>query len=63
MSDSLKSKLKATRKRLGITQKQLAARLEIPLPTIVSWENDQRTPYPFTARQIVKALDAMTKDS
>lgn len=50
--------LKETRKRMGVSQQQLADRLEISLPGISQWESNRRSPKPDTVRRIAKALEA-----
>jgi DNA-binding transcriptional regulator YiaG len=44
MSEQLARQLKELRAALGLSQTQAAARLGIPRRTLISWENDQRTP-------------------
>lgn len=38
------ARLKAIRKRLGITQEEAAAQTDVSIHTWVAWENDQRRP-------------------
>lgn len=59
MSEELVRKLKATRERLGLTQKQLAEMLQTPLPTYIHWENDQRTPRGFALKALLETLEKM----
>lgn len=42
--------LKQTRKRLGLSQAQLARLLEVATQTISHWETDHQSPPPFLYR-------------
>ena len=44
------------RKRLGLTQVQLAAKLDVPLDTLRNWEQGQRYPT-GPAKALLKSLD------
>lgn len=57
MSEALKIKIKAAREKAGLTQKQLAEKLGIPLPTVIAWENNQRTPKGLSLLALNAALD------
>lgn len=59
MSEELVRKLKAARERLGVTQKQMAERLQCPLPTYIKWENDQATPRGFALKALLETLEKM----
>lgn len=48
--------IKAARKRVGITQAELAKRLKIPFQSISQWERDVRNPKIETLKSIAKAL-------
>ena len=50
-------RIKAARKRVGITQAELAKRLKIPFQSISQWERDIRNPKIETLKSIAKALD------
>lgn len=49
-------RIRAARKKAGMTQKQLAEKLGIPYQSIGQWENDQRNPKWETLERISKAL-------
>jgi len=51
-------KLKAHRQRLGLTQAELAALLEVPARTHWEWESGKTTPYAITQEG---ALARLTK--
>lgn len=59
MSKELKNKLKAAREKSGLTQKQFAEKIGVPYRTLVSWENDQRTPRGLALKALNAALDAI----
>lgn len=46
--------VKALRKDLGITQKELAESLGVSLPTITRWENDVFRPAQLAARELMR---------
>lgn len=56
------SLIRQLRKRLGLTQEQLAARIGVTFPTINRWENGRTTPSPLALRTIVELLHAMGDD-
>lgn len=62
MSEELKNKLKAAREKLGLTQKQFAEKIGVPYRTLVSWENDQRTPRGFALTALMEKLDAILSE-
>ena len=49
-------RIKAARKKAGMTQKELAKKLDIPYQSIGQWENDQRNPKIETLQRISNAL-------
>jgi DNA-binding XRE family transcriptional regulator len=49
-------KLKALRKRLGLTQAQAAEKAGVATRTWISWENDQRAPGRLTQRLLKVAF-------
>lgn len=49
-------RIKAARKKAGMTQKELAKKLDIPYQSIGQWENDQRNPKIETLQRISHAL-------
>lgn len=49
-------RIKAARKKAGMTQKELAEKLGIPYQSIGQWENDQRNPKLETLQRISNAL-------
>jgi DNA-binding transcriptional regulator YiaG len=57
MSEELKRKIKEARALAGVTQKQLAAILGVPLPTLVHWENNQATPRGLALQALNAKLD------
>ena len=61
MSKELARKVKEAREKVEETQQQFAQRLGVPLPTLISWENDQRTPRGFALKALNDALDAILK--
>lgn len=63
MSEELKRKLKLARQLLGLTQKAMAEKLSLPLPTLVAWENDQRTPRGFALTQLNAMLDSLISEA
>ncbi len=44
--------IKAIRRKLGLTQEQLAHRLGVSFVTVNEWENGKRKPSPLARRQI-----------
>lgn len=62
MSEELRRKLKAAREKLGLSQAQASKEWGIPKPTLISWENDQRTPTGFALKQIMGMLDKILKE-
>lgn len=56
-------RLLALRKRLEITQQQLAAMLRVRLRTIEAWESGRSTPPPEFLERIVKVLDTARSQS
>ncbi len=59
MSQELKDKLKLARLLAGLSQSQAAAAWSVPLKTLISWENDARTPRGFTLNQLNAMLDGV----
>jgi len=57
MSEELRRKLKAARAKLKLSQSQAAKSWGIPLRTLISWENNQRTPRGFALTAITEKLD------
>lgn len=57
MSKELADKLKAAREKLGLSQAQAAEAWGMPRRTLISWENDQRTPRGFALQQLNQMLD------
>jgi len=50
-------RIKAARKRAGLTQKELGERLGITYQTVAQWENDLRNPKYDTLERLADALD------
>ena len=59
MSKELANKLKMAREKLGLSQAQAAQAWGIPKPTLIKWENDQRTPTGFSLTQLNAMLDGI----
>ena len=53
---TLGEKLKALRDRLGLTQEQAAAKLEISVRTYQNWEQDRAAPDRFVLKHIEATL-------
>lgn len=49
-------RIKAARKRAGLTQKELGSRLGVSYQTVAQWENDLRSPKQETLQRIATAL-------
>lgn len=50
-------RIKEARKKAGLTQKELGAKLGIAYQTLAQWENDLRNPKQETIRRIADALN------
>lgn len=61
MSKELANKLKAARLKLGLSQAQAALKWGIPKPTLIKWENDQRTPTGYALAQLNAMLDEILR--
>lgn len=59
MSEELKNKLKATREKLGMTQKQFAEKMGVSYKTLVDWEQNRSTPRGFALQALNEKLDAI----
>lgn len=59
MSEELRRKLKAAREKLGFSQPQAAKHWDIPLNTLINWENNRRTPDAFKMKVLTEKLDAI----
>lgn len=57
MSEELRNRLKEARAKLGLSQSQAAKAWGIPKPTLVAWENDQRTPRGLALTMLMEKLD------
>lgn len=55
-------KIKEARKRVGMTQKELAQKLGIPFQGISQWENDLRNPKLETLQKIADAIGVPISD-
>lgn len=55
---TVEERIKQARKKAGITQEDLGAKLEVSSSMIVQYETNKRTPKYETVRRIVAALDA-----
>lgn len=56
MSDSVGSRIKALRKAAGLTQKNLALKVDVEPATECNWENGYRTPSLEALLNIIEAL-------
>jgi transcriptional regulator with XRE-family HTH domain len=54
-SSSMGGRVETERKRLGITQSDLAAKIGVTQGTVSRWESNQATPDPKTARLLREA--------
>lgn len=59
MSEELRLKLKSARAKLGLSQSEAASAWGINKKTLISWENDLRTPRGFALTAILEKLDAI----
>lgn len=55
---NLGANIKRVRKGAGVTQKELAERLQVYQKDISRWENNELTPSALTLAKICKELDA-----
>ncbi|MDB6132270.1 MAG: helix-turn-helix protein [Verrucomicrobiales bacterium] len=62
MSQDLRAKLKAARKKLEITQTEAAKAWGVPLGTLICWENNKRHPTPFTHGMLNMMLDEILEE-
>ena len=54
--------IKAARKKAGMTQKELGAKLGVAYQTLAQWENDLRNPKLDTLQRIASALGVPVQD-
>ncbi|MGB6231440.1 MAG: helix-turn-helix transcriptional regulator [Litorimonas sp.] len=54
---SLATRLKSSRKKLGLSQAELARQVDVSQPTIANWERGGHIPRPDALQRIAKALD------
>lgn len=54
--------IKAARKKAGMTQKELGAKLGVAYQTLAQWENDLRNPKLDTLQRIAAALGVPVQD-
>nr|DAM27996.1 MAG TPA: helix-turn-helix domain protein [Caudoviricetes sp.] len=57
----MSSKIQEARKAAGLTQEEMAEKLEIPKSTIEKWEMGIRIPPPWAEKLIVEKLRRMKK--
>ncbi|RYY52276.1 MAG: XRE family transcriptional regulator [Chitinophagaceae bacterium] len=62
MSQELRARLKAARKKLEFTQVQAAQAWGVPVNTLICWENDQRTPAAFSLKMLNSMLDEILSE-
>ena len=55
---NLGENIKKARKAAGVTQKELAERLQVYQKDISRWENNELTPNPITLAKICRELNA-----
>ena len=53
------NEIRAARKRLGLTQKELSEKLEIPKRTIEDWEGGRRNPPEWVKRLVLEKMREM----
>ncbi|MDD2627110.1 MAG: helix-turn-helix transcriptional regulator [Candidatus Methanomethylophilus sp.] len=53
------NEIRAARKRLGLTQKELSEKLDIPKRTIENWEGGVRTPPEWVKRLVLEKMGEM----
>jgi DNA-binding XRE family transcriptional regulator len=61
MSEEIARKLKAARAKMEETQEQFAKRIGVAADTVISWENDRRTPRGLALEALNAKLDAILK--
>lgn len=54
--------IKAYRKKLGITQSELAERMGINKATVAMWETDKRNPTIYTLKKLAKIFGCTTDE-
>lgn len=59
MEKTFPEKLKAARKRTGLTQKGLADRTLIPFRTIQDWEGEKHIPPTYVQRFVLNELESL----
>lgn len=57
MSKEVADRLKLARTKVGETQREFALRMGVPQRTLISWENDQRTPRGLALEALTSRLD------
>jgi DNA-binding transcriptional regulator YiaG len=57
MSKLVASKLKLARQKLELTQEGMAEKLGVPSQTLISWEQDRRTPRGLALTALNQRLD------
>lgn len=62
MSEELANKLKAARRKLGLSQSEAAKAWGISPRTLQKWEQDQRTPRGLALRLLLEKLDAILSE-
>ncbi|RYD37402.1 MAG: XRE family transcriptional regulator [Verrucomicrobiaceae bacterium] len=62
MSQDLRAKLKAARRKLEITQTEASKAWGVPLGTLICWENNKRHPTPFTRSMLDMMLDEILEE-
>jgi DNA-binding transcriptional regulator YiaG len=56
---TLQRKLKSARRKLGLTQVAMAAKLEAPASTYIKWEQGISTPPVMSLKALNAAVDAL----
>lgn len=59
MTQELRLKLKAARAKAGLSQSKAAKMWQVPLRTLIKWENDQSTPRGIGLVAINQILDSI----
>lgn len=57
------SELRETRIRLGLSQRQVAERLEVTQATVARWESGKNKPHPLFVRALLKILEDVSREA
>jgi len=56
------TEVKKLRKSLGLTQKEMAARLKVDAITVSRWERNEQTPSSVAQRQLARLVNKITNE-